>query len=56
MKEKTACIIGVMFAVAIIAFTALKMLPIEVFAAVAGAAMAWLYKTIEEIRAGRRSR
>lgn len=56
MKEKTACIIGIMFAAAIIAFTALKMVPIEVFTALAGAAIAWFYRTIEDIRARRRAK
>ena len=50
MKEKTACIIGIMFTVAVIVFTALKMMPVEVFSALAGAAVAWFYRTIEDIR------
>jgi len=54
MKEKTACIIGIIFAGAIIAFTALKMVPTEVFTALAGAAVAWFYRTIEDIRARRK--
>ena len=56
MKEKTACIIGIIFAVAIIVFTALKMIPVEVFVALAGAAVAWFYRTIEDIRARRRTK
>jgi hypothetical protein len=54
MKEKTACIIGIMFSGALIAFTAMKMVPVEVFTALAGAAVAWFYRTIEDIRARRR--
>jgi hypothetical protein len=56
MKEKTACIIGGMFAAAIIAFTALKMIPVEVFTGFAGLALAWLYKVVEDIRAKRRTK
>jgi len=55
MKEKAACIIGIMFTAAIIAFTYLKIVPVEVFIALAGASVAWFYRTIEDIRARRRA-
>lgn len=54
MKEKTACIIGIMSWVAIIVFTALKMIPIEVFTGLAGVSVAWFYRTVEDIRTRRK--
>ena len=50
MKEKAACIIGIIFAIAIVYFTYIKMVPVEVLTALAGAAGAWLFKTVEERR------
>jgi len=50
MKEKTACIIGIIFAIAIIYFTYTELVPVEVFTALAGASVAWFYKTIAEAR------
>lgn len=55
MKEKTACIIGIMFAGALIALTFLEKLPIEAFLPFAGAAIAWLYKAVETMVTRRRN-
>jgi len=54
MKEKTACIIGVIIAIALTYFTYTKLVPVEAFTALAGAAGAWLFKTVEEIRRAKR--
>ena len=54
MKEKTACIIGVIIAIALTYFTYTKLVQVEAFTALAGAAGAWLFKTVEEIRRAKR--
>jgi len=48
MKEIVAAIIGVLFAIALIVFTAMKMVPIEVFCSVAGIAIGYFFKANEE--------
>lgn len=48
MKEKAACILGIMFGGAVIAFTVLKIVPVEVFCSVAGVAVGWFFKAAEE--------
>jgi hypothetical protein len=47
MKEKTASILGIMFGAAIIAFTILKIVPVEVFCSVATGAIVWFFKERE---------
>jgi uncharacterized membrane protein len=47
MKEIVAAIIGVLFAIALIVFTAMKMVPIEVFCSVAGIAIGYFFKANE---------
>jgi hypothetical protein len=48
MKEKTACIIGLMFSIAIIVFTGMKIIPVEVFCSLAAGAIVWFFKEKEK--------
>lgn len=48
MKEKTACAIGIIFSLAIVVFTFLKIIPVEVFCSVAGGAVVWFFKEREK--------
>ena len=47
MKEWPASIIGIMFAVALIVFTAMRIIPVEVFCSVATGAIVWFFKEKE---------
>jgi hypothetical protein len=49
VKEKIAAILGIMFGAAIIGFTVLKIVPVEVFCSIAGIAVGWFFKTAEEL-------
>jgi uncharacterized membrane protein len=48
MKEIATVIIGVLLTIALITFTAMKMVPIEVFCSVAGIAIGYFFKANEE--------
>lgn len=48
MKEIATCIIGVLFAIALIVFTAMRIVPIEVFCSIAGIAVGYFFKANEE--------
>lgn len=47
MKEWTASVIGIMFALALIIFTGMEILPIEVFCSVSAGAIVWFFKEKE---------
>jgi hypothetical protein len=49
MKELAAIIIGGVFAIAVIVFTAMKIIPVEVFCSLAGVSVPWFYKAIDSI-------
>jgi uncharacterized membrane protein len=48
MKEIAAAIIGVLFTIALITFTAMKMVPIEVFYSIALLAIGYFFKANEQ--------
>lgn len=50
MKEKVGLAIAGMFAIAIVVFFALRMIPLEVFAPIVTGALVWIFKDIEQRR------
>jgi hypothetical protein len=50
MKEKVQLGIAGMFAVALIVFFALKMIPLEVFGPIITGALVWIFKDVEQRR------
>jgi hypothetical protein len=50
MKEKVGLGIASMFAVALVVFFALKMIPLEVFAPIITGSLVWIFKDIEQQR------
>ena len=50
MKEKVGLGIAGMFAVALVVFFALRMIPLEVFAPIITGALVWIFKDIEQRR------
>jgi uncharacterized paraquat-inducible protein A len=50
MKEKVGLGIAGMFAIALVVFFALGMIPLEVFAPIVTGALVWIYKDIEQER------
>jgi hypothetical protein len=50
MKEKVGLAIAGMFAISLVVFFALHMIPLEVFAPIITGALVWIFKDIEHQR------
>jgi uncharacterized paraquat-inducible protein A len=50
MKEKVGLAIAGMFAIALVVFFALHMIPLEVFGPIVTGALVWIFKDVEQRR------